>query len=244
MTLSFFGSKEKQSLVEVDIHSHLIPNIDDGAKDMERSIELILSLKEMGYKKLITTPHVSDMFLNSSSDILNSYTNLKRELVKKEIEIDIEVAAEYYADKNFEELLSKRDILTFGEKKYLLFELSYFTSPQDLESLVYDIKLAGYTPVLAHPERYVYLHNNIETYRNIKSMGVLFQINLTSIVNYYSEEVTKTVKKLILNGMVDFIGSDTHHRQHIKFLKKSFSHTLYKKIFKYNQILNNTLYFK
>jgi len=242
MILSFFSSKTKYSLVSVDIHSHLIPAIDDGAKDMERSIELILSLKEMGYKKLITTPHVSDMFLNSSEDILKAYDNLKSELGKKSIDIDIEVAAEYYADENFEKLLNQRDILTFGKEKYLLFELSYFTAPQDLESLVYEIKLAGYTPVLAHPERYVYLHGDIEKYQNIKNMGVLFQINLVSIENYYSEEVTKTVKALILNGMVDFIGSDTHHTRHIKFLKKSFSSTLYKKIFKHNKILNNTLF--
>ena len=241
MRLASLFSKEKYSLVDVDIHSHLIPAIDDGAKDMARSIELILSLKEMGYKKLITTPHVSDMFPNCSKDILRGYQALKLELEKREIDIELEVAAEYYADKNFEELLNTQDLLTFGEKKYLLFELSYFTPQHDLESLVYDIKLAGYTPVLAHPERYIYLHDNINKYRDIKSIGVLFQINLTSIANYYSEEVKKNVKSLVLNGMVDFIGSDAHHRQHIKFLKKSFSKSLYKKIFKYNKILNNTL---
>ncbi len=242
MTFPFFSNRSRQSLVGVDLHSHLIPGIDDGAKDMERAIELILSLKEMGYKKLITTPHVSDMFLNSSATILEGYSTLKSELKKRNIEIEIEVAAEYYADDNFEKLLSKKDILTFGKEKYLLFELSYFTPPQDLESLVYDIKLAGYRPVLAHPERYVYLHNHIEEYKAIKAMGVLFQINLNSIVNYYSAEVTEAVKALIVNGMVDFIGSDTHHRQHTKHLKKSFSNGLYKKIFKHNTVLNNRLY--
>jgi tyrosine-protein phosphatase YwqE len=241
MALSFFSSKNKQSLISVDIHSHLIPAIDDGAKDMERSIELILSLKKMGYKKLITTPHVSDMFQNSSEKILEAYENLKEELLSQKIEIEIEVAAEYYADEHFEKLLTQGELLTFGEEKYLLFELSYFTSPQDLESLIYDIKLAGYTPVLAHPERYVYFHNNIEKYQDIKDMGVLFQINLVSIANYYSAEVMKAVKALIVNGMVDFIGSDTHHTRHINFLKKSFSTALYKKIFKHNTILNNTL---
>ncbi|MBU1667753.1 capsular biosynthesis protein [bacterium] len=241
--MSFFPffSKEKQSLVDVDLHSHLIPGIDDGAKDMERSIELILSLKEMGYKKLITTPHVSDMFLNSSETILKGYQALKAELTHRKIEIDIEVAAEYYADEHFEALLSKKDILTFGKEKYLLFELSYFTPHHDLESLVYDIKLAGYTPVLAHPERYVYLHDTIDEYINLKSMGVLFQINLNAIENYYSSEVTQTVKKLIAYGLVDFIGSDTHHRRHTKFLKESFSNALYQKIFKHNTILNDTL---
>ena len=242
MTFPFFSNRATQSLLNVDLHSHLIPGIDDGAKDMERSIELILSLKEMGYKKLITTPHVSDMFLNSSATILEGYSNLKKELKKRNIEIEIEVAAEYYADDNFEKLLDCKDLLSFGAENYLLFELSYFTPPQDLESLVYEIQLAGYQPVLAHPERYVYLHDNIEEYRAIKDKGVLYQINLNSIINYYSREVTEAVKGLILNGMVDFIGSDTHHRQHTKYLKKSFSNSLYKKIFKHNLILNNTLY--
>jgi len=241
MVFPFFSVEEKKSLVDIDIHSHLIPSIDDGAKDMERAIELILALKEMGYKKLITTPHVSDMFLNSSKDILDAYTGLKKELVKREIDIEIEVAAEYYIDENFVELLKKKDLLSFGKNKYILFELSYFTPTEDLESLIYDIKLSGYTPVLAHPERYVYFHNHIDRYRNIKEMGVLFQINLTSIANYYSDDITKIVKMLIHNGMVDFIGTDIHHRQHIKFLKKAMSKQIYKKIFKYNKILNNSL---
>jgi len=236
-----FFRKQTTTLVDVDLHSHLIPGIDDGAKDMERSIELIHSLKDMGYKKLITTPHVSDMFLNSSETILKGYKALKAELDHRKIEIDIEVAAEYYADEYFESLLSKKDILTFGKENYLLFELSYFTPHSDLESLVYDIKLAGYTPVLAHPERYVYWHENIDEYINLKSMGLLFQINLNSIENYYSNEVTQTVKKLIAYGLVNFIGSDTHHRRHTKFLKESFSNALYRKIFKHNKILNDTL---
>jgi len=241
--MSFFKlfNKSSESLVMVDIHSHLIPSIDDGAKDMERAIELILDLKEMGYKKLITTPHVSDMFPNSSKTILDGYYALKDELEKRKIEIDIEVSAEYYADDTFEKLLKNRDILTFGEEKYLLFELSYFTIPRDLESMIHEIKMAGYTPILAHPERYTYLHDSIDKYTHIKSLGVLFQINLNSLVNYYSKDITQIVKQLILQGMVDFIGSDTHHRRHIDYLRKSLKSSFYKKIFKKNNILNNTL---
>jgi tyrosine-protein phosphatase YwqE len=241
MILPFFLNKEKQSLINVDIHSHLIPNIDDGAKDMKRSIELISSLKSMGYKKLITTPHVSDMFPNDSKKILEGYRHLTEELIFQKIDIDIEVAAEYYADERFNNLLKNRDILTFGKEKYLLFELSYFTAPHDLESLIQEIKLAGYKPVLAHPERYLYLHDSIDNYIALKSTGVQFQINLNSIVNYYSKEVTKVVKQLINYGLVDFIGSDVHHKRHVKFLKESFSDTFYKKIFKKNTILNDTL---
>ncbi len=241
MSFLKFFDRVSENLVTVDIHSHLIPNIDDGAKDMERSIELILALKKMGYKKLITTPHVSDMFPNSTKTILDSYQNLKLELKAREIDIELEIAAEYYVDETFEELLKSRDILTFGENRYLLFELSYFTPPLDLDSLVYDIKMAGYTPVLAHPERYVYFHDDINKYHHLKSLGVLFQINFISLVDYYSKEVTDIVKKLITNGLVDFIGSDIHHRRYIKFLERSFGNTLYKKIFKKNTILNNSL---
>ena len=238
-----FLKKETKTLVNVDLHSHLVPNIDDGAKDMERAIELVLELKEMGYTKLITTPHVSDMFPNSTETILNGYRELKEELQREKIDIELEVAAEYYADETFEKLLQKKDILTFGgEKKYLLFELSYFTRSQELESLIYDIKLAGYTPVLAHPERYTYFHHDIKEYQELKaSTGVLFQLNLNSIVEYYSKEVAEVAKVLITQGLVDFIGSDTHHRRHTKYLKKSFSHSLYKKIFKHNSILNYRL---
>ena len=241
LVFPFFKKKLIVSKVDVDIHSHLLPSIDDGAKNMEHAIELILELKGMGYKKLITTPHVSDMFLNNSKIILDRYKALKKELKKRKIEIEIEVAAEYYIDEHFERLLKTKELLTFGNKNYLLFELSYFTEPKDLESLIEDIKLAGYIPVLAHPERYLYWHNSIKKYFEIKSMGLLFQINQNSIVNYYSDEITNIVKQLITNGLVDFIGSDTHHKQHTKFLKKSFSSSLYQKVFKHNTILNDTL---
>jgi len=244
MTFDFsFLRKQAKTLVEVDLHSHLIPGIDDGAKDMERTIALILELQAMGYKKLITTPHVSDMFPNTTKTILKGYQELKEELKKQKIDIEIEVAAEYYADETFELLLQEKDILIFGkEKKYLLFELSYFTRPQELESLIFEIKLAGYTPVLAHPERYTYFHHDIEEYKELKATtGVLFQINLNSIVEYYSKEVAEVSKSLINQGLVDFIGSDVHHKRHTKYLQKSLNSSYYKRIFKFNTILNNSL---
>ncbi|SFV53884.1 Capsular polysaccharide synthesis enzyme Cap8C; Manganese-dependent protein-tyrosine phosphatase [hydrothermal vent metagenome] len=232
----------KKSLLRVDIHSHLIPGIDDGAKTMENSIELILDLKEIGYKKLITTPHISDMFPNSKEIILNEFENLKSEVKKREIEIELEVAAEYYADETFDRLLKEKNILNFGKENYLLFELSYFTKPQDLESLIYEIQLAGYTPVLAHPERYTYFHNSIDNYKQLKkATDVLFQMNIVSIVNYYSNEITKVAKQLINAGLIDFIGSDTHQKRHTKYIKKSLSDSFYKKIFKKNVILNDSL---
>lgn len=241
MSFFQFFSKGSHGLLNVDIHSHLIPGIDDGAKDIERSIELILSLKEMGYTKLITTPHVSDMFPNSSQTILDGYHLLCKELETRDIKIDLEIAAEYYADEGFDQLLKNKDILSFGKKNYLLFELSYFTEPQDLESLIQEIKLAGYTPILAHPERYEYFHYTIQSYKDLKKTGVLFQMNLNSLVGYYSKTIEKVAKQLIQEGLVDFLGSDTHHRRHIRFLKESLNSATYKTLFKKNTILNNTL---
>jgi len=235
---SIFKQKSLSNPLVVDIHSHLIPAIDDGSTNMDNSIELILALKELGYKKLITTPHTSDMFPNTTEIILNGYQALIEELNKREIDIDIDVASEYYADEHFEKLLEKKDILTFGDKNYLLFELSYFTPPHDLEDLIYEITRRGYTPVLAHPERYFYLYDK---YREIKDMGVLFQVNINSTSRFYNKEIQKVSEKLINNSMVDFLGSDTHHITHIKNLKKSFKQSLYKKVFKTNKILNNTL---
>ena len=238
---SFLGLNSKKLLSSVDLHSHLIPGIDDGAKDMETSLLLIQKLKALGYKKLITTPHISDMFPNSSTTILAGYSALKEELYKQNIQIELEVGAEYYADEQFEMLLEKNDILSFGKERYLLFELSYFTPPHDIDNLIYDIKLKGYTPVLAHPERYLYWHLDFNKYRELKEMGTLFQINLNSTVGYYNKDIQHIAEELIMNSLVDFIGSDTHHMTHITSLKRSLNQSLYKKIFKYNTILNDTL---
>ena len=146
------------------------------------------------------------------------------------------------SQEHFDELLRRDEILSFGKEKYLLFELSYFTKPQDLESLIYEIQKAGYTPVLAHPERYTYFHNSFDNYQKLKeTTDVLFQINIVSIANYYSKNIAKVAKKLINEGLVDFIGSDTHQKRHTQYLKKSFSSASYKNIFKKNKILNYKL---
>ncbi len=233
----------KKALITTDIHSHLIPSIDDGADNIETSIKLIEELHFLGYKKLITTPHISDIFHNSNKSILSNFNYLKEEIVKREIEIEIEIGAEYYIDEYFKEYLLDKDtkLLSFGDKDYLLIEFSYFTEPRDIENLIYDISLKGYIPILAHPERYIYWHNNFSKYTELKNMGVLFQLNLNSISNYYNKEIKYCAEKLIKNSYIDFLGTDTHHIKHIESLKKVFSLSLYKKIFKYNNILNQSI---
>jgi len=236
-----FSTKSVQHNYLVDLHSHLIPAIDDGAKNMDESIGLICRLKDLGFKKLITTPHImSDKYPNDSSILKEGLQNLKEELQKRGIDIEIEIASEYFLDSHLVELVKNRDILTFG-KNYLLFELSYTNKPIFLESALFEMISAGYTPVLAHPERYVFMHRNFEEYKSLKSKGVLFQVNLNSFSGYYSKPVQNIANKLAEEGLIDFIGSDTHKERQLDHLEKNLNSKVIEKIFKNNNILNESL---
>jgi len=230
-----------QNLYSVDIHSHLLPGLDDGAKDMQESIELIKQLKELGFQKLITTPHImSHKYKNSAEKIYQTLSLLHAELKIRKIDIIVEAASEYYLDTHFMSLLKKREILTFGDN-YLLFEHAYNLKPANYESLIFEIKLSGYKPVLAHPERYLFMHKDFEMYERLKEMGVFFQLNLNSMDGYYSKDVQKIAHKLVERGWIDFIGSDTHHATHLRHLKKVLQSKNLAKIFQYNTILNQKL---
>jgi len=234
------GHSEKPTLY-VDIHSHLIPGIDDGSKTTFESIKLIQSFEKMGYKKLITTPHImSHRYKNSSEIILEKLEYLKDALIDHEVNIKIEAASEYYLDNHFLELLGKKDLLTF-HSNYLLFEMSYTNAPSDLTDIIFEIEQAGYQPVLAHPERYLFMHDNFEEYEALKEYGVLFQLNINSLAGYYSKNVQKIAQKLVDNGMIDFLGSDVHKERQVKTLDKMLQSPLFHKIFEKNNIRNNEL---
>lgn len=237
----FNTNKSKTDYYHVDIHSHLVPAIDDGSKSMQESIDIIKEFKKLGFKKLITTPHIMQhRFPNTSKIILSGVTEVQNELVKQGIDIQLEVACEYYLDEHFMQLLEKRDILTFGDN-YLLFELSYAMKPANLLALIYEIEVAGYQPILAHPERYLYLHDNFTLYEQLKERGVLFQVNLNSFSGYYSKAVQKTAMKILENGWIDFIGSDTHKLSHLEHFSKNYKGKIIEKIFEKNSIRNNQL---
>ena len=242
---NLFKKKKKEistlkSLVKVDIHSHLLPNIDDGSKSLEESIDMIRAYKELGYKKLITTPHImADFYRNTPSTIHKALNLLQKELLKENIDIKIEVAAEYYYDDGFLENLNTKDILTFGDN-YLLFETSYVEKPFGLEDIIFEIQSRGYKAVLAHPERYRYI-KDFKKYHKLKELNVYFQINLNSIIGGYGNSAKEKVLYLIDKGLVDFIGSDAHHIKHLNALKEAINHPIYKTIFNKNHILNDTL---
>lgn len=219
ITSLFKHTSEKE--YTVDLHSHLIPGIDDGVKTLDESLILIRKMKELGFKKLITTPHVmSHRFPNTQDSIKKGFEELYNEVSKRNIDIELEYAAEYYVDEHFLEQVKKDEILSFGEKNYVLFEMSYTVEPIYIESIVFELQSRGYTPIMAHPERYIYYTKNIDKLKSLKQKGIELQINVNSIGGFYGRKVKTAVDNLIDSKMVDFLGSDTHNRKYLDMLEK------------------------
>lgn len=225
----------------IDIHSHLLSNLDDGVQSLEEAEKIILRFQKLGYKKLITTPHVmSDSYRNSNQSILEKCTELQNWLTSKSIAVEIQAAAEYYLDEDLmRKLESDEPILTFGNR-YLLFETNFMTEPMNLKEFIFLATTKGYKPVLAHPERYIYLQTNFDKLEDILNRGVLFQINISSISGYYSKATKKIVQKLIDRGWVHLLGSDCHNELHIQLLEK-IRHTKYFQKAISLPLLNNSL---
>lgn len=200
----------------VDIHSHLLPGIDDGAKTIDDTEFLIKSLNNFGITKFITTPHVMNtIYPNSSEKITTALTTTISELSEKNIQIPLKAAAEYFMDDSFLEKLKSEKLLTLKDN-YVLVEMSYMNPPIDLYDIIFEIQVAGYKPVLAHPERYFFYHKSIEEYLKLKKSGCLFQLNLLSTVGYYGADAAKITDVLLKKKMFDFVGSDVHHKNHIQ----------------------------
>jgi len=228
----------KQNPFKVDIHSHLLPEIDDGSQSLDESLRLIKQLYLLGYNKLITTPHIiSDYYPNNREIITEKLHIVEKALKLEEIDISLEAGAEYYVDMHFLNSIEDDNLLTF-KKHYVLFETDYMSKPIMLTEVIFRLLQKGYIPVLAHPERYIYLHNNIEAYKELKALGVLFQINAKSLYNN-SKKDCKIAKKLISLGLVDFIGSDAHRMRDIKRLEAFLKSRTCQKMIKLNNIKNN-----
>jgi protein-tyrosine phosphatase len=241
----FFSAANEDKAVEpvlVDMHSHLLPGLDDGSESLEDSIMLVKEFVALGYKKLICTPHVmGDFYKNTPEIIYEKLAQLRKAVEDAGIEIELEAAAEYYLDEWFMDSLDhKNNLLAFGEGKYLLFETSYINSSAYLDEALFRIKSLGLRPVLAHPERYTYLYENFNKFIEIYQKDVFFQININSLSGYYSKASEIFARKLIENNMVSFIGSDCHGIRHIEALRKSRMTKQYKKLLQ-SPLLNNSL---
>lgn len=203
----------------VDTHSHLLPGIDDGSKNLDQSILLIEQLRACGIHHFITTPHIiGEVYQNTPEIIKEKLLLVKNELNNRGItDVTLRAAAEYMLDENFHKLLQKKQLLTLKDN-YILVELSFFNPPLNLKELLFEIQLAGYQPILAHPERYSFWHHQFKIFEELKNSGCLFQLNLLSLTKHHGKEVYKTAEYLIKNGLIDFIGTDVHHTHHIDLL--------------------------
>jgi len=227
------------SVLKTDIHSHFIPGIDDGAPDMETSIALIIKMQELGYSKVITSPHVmSDFYQNSSETILQGLADVRAELKVQNINMEIEAAAEYYIDYEFEQKIGKEKFLTFGDN-YILVELSFMEAPRNLFDIIFKLQLEGYKVILAHPERYNYY--SIKDYEEFTSRGVLLQINLLSLIGYYSPQIKKKTEALINADMVSLVGTDCHNMNHAELYEKCQTQKAWHNLVNSGMLLNNTL---
>jgi protein-tyrosine phosphatase len=242
--LSFLRSKTLlKDLIpdnHIDIHSHLLPGIDDGAKTIEETSYLINNLLDFGVKKIITTPHVMNtIYPNNSLKIISCLEKTVLELSKKENRISINAAAEYFMDDTFLENLKSEKLLTLKEN-YVLVEMSYMNPPIQLYDIIFEIQVAGYKPILAHPERYFFYHKSFDEYTKLKKSGCDFQLNMLSTVGYYGADVAKTADLLLKKGMINFVGSDVHHKNHIEAFHNKL---LIKQISSFKEAIDNNQFF-
>lgn len=229
------------SLLGVDMHSHFIPGIDDGSKTMKDSVEMLTTMAELGYRKVITTPHIMGDFYRNTPAIINTgLEQVRRAINDAGINLEIEAAAEYYFDFELERKLETEKLLTFGSG-YLLFEVSYMNSPDNLDGIIFKMQTEGYKPVLAHPERYPYWFRDIKNFERLKDKGVLFQLNINSLTGYYSVDTMKMATQMIDKGWYEFAGTDTHHTGHLELLKKVRSAPALRKLIESGKLLNSSL---
>lgn len=204
--------------IGVDIHSHLIPGVDDGAKDLEDAIDLVRALKDLGFKKIVTTPHVyQDYYPNTSDKLLSGLELLQHGLKSANIDIKVECAAEYYMDETFESLLEEKELLTFGDN-YVLVEMSFFQEAKKLEEYLFKMQVNEYKPILAHPERYSYYVSNFGRLEDLRFRGCKLQLNLLSLTGFYGKDVMELAIKMLEFNLYDFVGTDTHNLNQVKAL--------------------------
>lgn len=244
----FGGKKHPRQLpgdfinpIKVDLHSHYLPGIDDGCSTMEESIAILTKLQEKGYRKAITTPHVmGDYYKNTPAIIQTKLDEVRNEMKKAGLIIELEAAAEYYVDEWLDEKIRKSEVLSFGDR-YVLIETGFMSPPPNLLGTIFTLKTEGYKPVLAHPERYQYFEPGKDIYDQIINSGVLLQMNLLSIIGYYSPQVKKIAEHLVQHKLVSFIGGDTHNMKHLYLVQEeACRHPFYAEVVQL-PLLNNDL---
>lgn len=243
---SFFRKKKgahvDMSQISIDMHSHILPGIDDGSRNVEQSIELIKSLKNLGYTDFFFTPHVlGDYYPNTDETIQKSFDKLDYHLSLKNIDTQRNAVAEYFYDDRLVDLMESSSIRTYGSTKFFLFELSFRQKPQLLKEFIYNVQMKGYRPILAHPERYTFA--TIDFMEDLKNRGVHLQLDLMSLTNNYGKEVKKMADKMVANKMFDFVGTDIHRQDQIPIVEEALCSKMCHKLVNENPLKHSLLKF-
>ena len=235
---------EKKLFYNTEVHCHILPGVDDGARDVETSVALVKEMQKMGIERIITTSHVTEStFENTPETIKSAYDELNNALVAEGVDVKIHYSAEYRMDEYFLKQFDDKKLLPFPED-YILIENSFFQPFWEIKELIFDLQLKGYTPILAHPERYMYYHKTPQIYKELHETGCLFQVNLLSLSGYYYPQVKEMAWKLLDQGYVDLIGSDMHHIKHAQHIYEYIGTKEYRKLEQKAQaIINNKILF-
>ncbi len=227
--------------LKTDIHSHLIPSIDDGVQSIDESLEILKEMEFLGYEKVITTPHTMTGSYDNTPEIINGGLEKVKEAIKaNSINIEIEAATEYFLDETFMERLSNNEpLMTFGDK-YVLVETSFMNPPPQLKEASFELTVKGYKMVFAHPERYLYLIDNDYLLEELINRDIIFQLNAVALTGCYSKPVKKFAEKLIDMKVPRLVGTDCHNMGHINLLKEATQLKYWKKLLDLD-LLNNSL---
>lgn len=211
------------SVLKTDMHSHLVPGIDDGSKSMDETIAMLAKYKELGYRKVITTPHImSDFYPNTPKIINKGLEEIRTEIKRINLDIEIEAAAEYYFDETLFQKLEANELMTFSGN-HVLIEFSFSAAPQEHERLFYEMRIKGFKPVIAHFERYLFYHGTIQQAIDWREKGLLIQMNINSLFGHYGPDVKKQAENLVDAGAIDLIATDCHRIDHLNIIEQNLS---------------------
>jgi protein-tyrosine phosphatase len=230
------------SMIGTDLHSHLLPGMDDGSPSLAESVKMLHLMADLGYRRMITTPHViSDLYPNTREQLLGQLHHLREVIREEQLPIEVEVSAEYHMDYEFLGKVQSGEVIPFGRKNYLLIELPFQSPSFSYNEIFYQVQLLKFEPVLSHPERYAWLMGSRKIWEGLKDRGILFQLNLNSLTGLYGLPAKLASHQLIDAGMIDFAGSDAHHSYHITELRKVLSNRYFDKLLQSGRLLNSSI---
>ncbi len=227
------------SQIGVDIHSHVLPGMDDGSPSIDESLKMLRAMAGAGFRKIITTPHVSTgNYPNTREKILGQMHHLREVIEQEGIAIELEASAEYHMDFEFLGKVQSGEVIAVGKKNYLLIELPFMEPSFSYDEILFQVQLLDYEPIIAHPERYSWLMTKKRLYEGMKNRGMLFQMNINSLNGLYGLPAKLAAHQLIDAGWIEFIGTDAHYTGHITSLSKVLYQKHFAKLVESGKLLN------